>query len=344
MKKLLIVHTGGGLGDVLLAAPLIDAVHETWPECEVDFLARRSTAPAVETHEGLHKLLVMDNSAPKLGEIWGWAKRLRAEKYDAACVLWSKTNLAFMLYLARMPVRVGQDSRFSYSWTYTHKVKVRSEHGDTHSHWSDILMDYVRAIGVNPVSIKYGFKIKPEAKEKAAQLLQELPQGEGPIIGFHSSKGMKLDSRRWPVEVFASWAAALHKELGARLIYTGSAGEAELVGEVQKLAGVPALNLAGRTNVQELAAVSSMCRVFVCPDSGPMHLACLSGTPTVGVYALEEDFPERWAPVGAPSRKVRPNPTGCPPGCIKGKCPDFRCYKSVTPGMVVNAVKELLEM
>lgn len=340
MRRILVVHTGGGLGDVLLATPVVDALQAAWPQAEIDFLARASTAAAVERHPHVRELLTMPASAPRLAQVPGWAARLRARRYDAALVLWSRTALAWMLALAGIPVRVGQASRLAYSWLYTHRVRVRSEEGDEETHWTEVLLDYVRALGVEPPPPHPRFVIPAAAHERAAALLQGLGT---PRVGFHSSKGMRLEPGRWPVDVFAGWARALHDRLGAHLVLTGGPDEVDLVAEVERLAGVPALNLAGRTDVPTLAAVASRCDVFVCPDSGPMHLAALVGTPTVGVYALEEDFPRRWAPVGARTRIVRPVPTGCRPGCRKGTCPDFRCYRVVTPDMVVDAVRGLLE-
>lgn len=342
MKRILVVHTGGGLGDVLLATPVLDALQAAWPEVSIDFLARSGTAAAVERHPVVRELLTMPSAAPSLGELPAWAARLRARRYDAALVLWSRTSLAWMLFLAGIPTRVGQGSRLGYSWLYTHRVRIRSEHGDTTTHWTEILLDYVRALGVQPAPPVPRFVIPREARAKADHLLGDLPPGSGPVVGFHSSKGLRLEPGRWPVDVFAGWARALHRDLGARLVLTGGSDEVDLVAAVAAQADVPVLDLAGRTDVPTLAAVAARCDAFVCPDSGPMHLAAVVGTPTVGVYALEEDFPLRWAPRGGPSRLVRPSPTGCRPGCRKGTCPDFQCYRVVQPELVVQAVRDLL--
>ncbi len=345
MKRILVVHTGGGLGDVLLSTPVLDALRGAWPEAEIDFLARSGTAPVLEGNPAVHCLLRMPQAAPTPGGLPSWVARLRRRRYEAGLVLWSRTPLAWMLFLAGIPVRVGQDSRIGYSWLYTHRVRVRSEHGDTSTHWSEILLDYVRALGVEPE--KFGpprprFMVPDQARARAEELLRELPPGDGPVVGLHSTKGLPLEPGRWPVDVFAGWAGSLHRDLKARLILTGGPDEVGLVGSVARLAGVETLNLAGRTDLATLAAVASRCEVFVCPDSGPMHLAAAMGVPTVGVYALDEDFPRRWAPL-APSRRIlRPEQRSCPAGCRKATCPDFHCYRAVLPEQVVEAVAELL--
>lgn len=341
MKRILVVHTGGGLGDVLLSTPVLQALHHAWPEAELDFICARSTAPALRGNPHLRELIVFEGrKAPRLpGEALRWAQKLKQRSYDAALVLWSATGWAWTLWLAGIPIRVGQGSRLAYSFLYTHRVRVRSEHGDTHSHWTDILLDYVRALGLDPPTPEVTYVLPPDAEQTAASLI---PPGEGPLIGFHTGKGIPLEPGRWPVAAFATWARALEEELGARLVFTGGPGEVDLVAEVVRLADSQGLNLAGSTDLPTLAAVARQCQVFVCPDSGPMHLAAAVGTPVVGIYALEEDFPQRWAPFGTRHRIVRPAVRNCHPGCLKSTCPDFRCYWQVEAKEIVNCVLVLL--
>ena len=100
--------------------------------------------------------------------------------------------------------------------------------------------------------------------------------------------------------------------------------------------------LAGSTDVPTLGALAAACDLFVCPDSGPMHVAAAAGARVLGVYALEEDFPQRWAPFSPSSQVLRPRPAGCRPGCRKAECPDFRCYASVSEEALLSAARELL--
>lgn len=342
MQKILIVHTGGGLGDLLLSTPVIEALAYNFPQAKIDFLAKRSTSPAIKNHPLLNKIITLDNSEPTWKEIFTLSQKLRQENYDASLVLWSKTKIAFMLLLARIPVRVGQDSRLSYSWTYTHKVKIRSEHNDTQTPWGEILLDYVRALNLPIPAYTYKFIIPPEAQERATKLLQRLPDLPGPIIGLHPSKGISNPDQRWPVDVFAQYAKILVEKLQARLIITGGPQEEKMIAKLIELNDLPCLNLAGQTDVDTLAAVAKKCQVFICPDSGPMHLASICGTPVIGIYALKEDFPRRWAPVGKSSLSIIPCPNTCSRHCLKAQCPDFQCYQQITPQQILQAVEDIL--
>jgi ADP-heptose:LPS heptosyltransferase len=339
MKKILIIHTAGGVGDVLLSTCVIDALAQAHPEAQIDFLCLARNAAILEGHPGLRKVMTIEHKAPKGLDWWAWVQRLRAEKYEAALVLWSATGLAWMLVAAGIPIRVGQDSRLLYSFTYTHKVRIRSEHGDSHSHWTEILLDFVRALGIQPGPARVHFSPTAAVREQAKDMIQPL---KGPIFGFHSTKGLSLATSRWPTAAFAQWAKALHDELGATLIFTGTPNDQEIVEAIIGQAQLERyLNLCGKTDLPLLAALAAECDAFLCPDSGPMHVAAAAGARVVGIYALAEDFPQRWAPHCSHRRILRPQPVGCRPGCIKANCPDFRCYFEVRSAEVVEAVRSV---
>lgn len=342
--RALIVHTGGGLGDVLLSGPVIDALSEAG--YEVDFLARKSTSVAVAGHPNLSELLTIESKdPPNLKAMREWAARLKAREYDLCFLLWSTSRWAWTLYLSSIPQRVGQDSRLLYSFLFTHRVRIRSEHGDDTTHWTEILLDYPRAVGIAPPEkVQPCFSLSQENRNEAQERLNEFDFGslDGPLIGFHSGKGLELTSQRWPVDRFAQFARELQEQLNARLVLTGGPQEIEIVGAISSQLQLPHANLSGKTRLPVLAALAEACDLFVCPDSGPMHLAAAVKTPVVGIYALDEDFPKRWAPFGVPHRIIRPPRPACPPGCKKPTCPNFSCYLKVQPSEVVAAASQLL--
>ena len=340
MKKILIVHTAGGVGDVLLSTSVIHALGQAHPQAEIDFLCLAKNAAILEGHPRLRKILRLERKSPAAGRDWlNWVKRLRQERYDAGLILWSVTGLAWLLVAAGIPIRVGQDSRLLYSFTYTHKVRIRSEHGDTQSHWTDILLDYVRALGLQPGPAQVHFSPPDSARQRAQALVGSLQR---PLIGFHSTKGLALTAARWPTAAFAQWARALHDDLGATLLFTGTPNDQEIVASIIEQAKMDRhLNLCAQTDLPTLAAISAECDAFVCPDSGPMHVAAAAGARVVGIYALAEDFPSRWAPCCAHRRILRPQPVNCRRHCVKSECPDFQCYFQVRPEEVVEAVRSV---
>ena len=71
-----------------------------------------------------------------------------------------------------------------------------------------------------------------------------------------------------------------------------------------------------------------------------MHIAAAVGTPTVGVFALRTDLPNRWAPLGEHVAVIEPS-YPCPPWCRKETCRTFDCYRALDPIAIVAAARSV---
>jgi ADP-heptose:LPS heptosyltransferase len=106
--------------------------------------------------------------------------------------------------------------------------------------------------------------------------------------------GAASGSRRWPVERFAE-VVRWGRERGERVVLTGSAAEAEAVLALARAAGLgDDAVLAGRTDLEELAAVVAAARLVVAGDTGVAHLASAYRTPSVLLFGPVR--PAEWGP------------------------------------------------
>ncbi len=136
--RALLYCAGGGIGDSLVASLVARALHRRFER--VDALTLPAHAPLLERVPDVDGVLLDDG-----GDDAALAQRLAGSKYDACVVTWATRRTARVPQRAAIPVRVGQARRF-YSFRFTHRVVVRSERGDVTSHWSQILLDFARAI------------------------------------------------------------------------------------------------------------------------------------------------------------------------------------------------------
>ncbi|MEW5725364.1 MAG: lipopolysaccharide heptosyltransferase II, partial [Thermodesulfobacteriota bacterium] len=147
-------------------------------------------------------------------------------------------------------------------------------------------------------------------------------------------------AKEWPADRFAAAAdLILDENPGAALIF-GSASEAAAAGRVAAVMRRRAVDLAGRTNLAEAAALIARCTLFLTNDSGLMHLAAAVDTPLVAVFGSTN--PVTTSPTGRRQRLVR-KPVECAP-CLKTHCdrPRQVCMDLITPGEVAAAALELL--
>lgn len=121
------------------------------------------------------------------------------------------------------------------------------------------------------------------------------------VSGFALPEGFALllpgasptrPGKRWPAAHFAELAARLRRPV----VLCGGPAETALAREIMAL--TPGLlNLAGRTDLRQLAAVARRASLAIGNDSGPTHLAAAASCPTIALFGAESD-PALCAPRG----------------------------------------------
>jgi ADP-heptose:LPS heptosyltransferase len=316
--RALLYCAGGGVGDSLVASGVVDA------------LTLRSHAPVLERVPDVDGVLVDDG-----GEERALANRLAERRYGACIVTWATPRTARVPQAAGIPIRVGQSRRF-YSFRFTKRVLVRSERGDVTSHWSDILLDYARAIGCDVQVDRYRFNPTPEDEREADAL-----RISGRFAILNPCNAVASRSRAWPLEAWIALARALHERFEAPVLITGSESDAPIADSIARRADDPEIaSIAGRTTIGAFGALARRAAIFVGITTGSMHVAAAVGCPTVGIFPFQSDFPDRWAPLGAQTAIVRPS-YPCHRGDTKERCRDYACIANLDLPRILSAAELL---
>ena len=102
-------------------------------------------------------------------------------------------------------------------------------------------------------------------------------------------------AKRWPAEKYAMLARHL-ADRGVTPVVIGGKTEADL-GALITLICPTAIDLTGRTSLGELYDLAARAAVVVGNDTGPMHLAAVSGAPSLVLFGPDSD-PSITAPRG----------------------------------------------
>jgi len=194
-----------------------------------------------------------------------------------------------------------------------------------------------------------GFDL-PSDDDGRLRLRRPLPDIEGvlptsvgvPIVVAHP--GTSAPARAYPEQL---WATAVDRLVadGWHVALTGSAGEQPLIQRIIDAAADPSpenvLDMAGRLDVAQLAALLERAEVTVVANTGPAHLSAAVGTPVVSLFAPVVPA-LRWAPFGVPVQLL---------GDQVAPCRDTRwttcriaghpCLTSVSAEHIASAVRQL---
>jgi ADP-heptose:LPS heptosyltransferase len=325
----LVVCAGGGIGDVLLATPVMRALRARYER--VVALTAPAHRDVLAGNPDLADVLVDDSSFLEM------RRRISRGRFDVAVVTWATARAAALPFAAGIPVRVGQSRRL-YSPLFNRRVTVRSELGDRTTHWTQVLLDYARALGCDVEDATPVFAFDERASSEAEALLADAGVA-GEYAVLHPTRGIAAARARWPTERLGMLGRTLRDAFALPIVVSGDAADRSIAESVATKAG--ATSLAGRTSIGAFGALAAGARFVVAMDSGPMHVAAAVGAPTVGIFALQSDEPERWRPLGRRTEIVRPS-YPCPPSHRKETCPDFACVRELAIGPVIGAVGRVL--
>jgi ADP-heptose:LPS heptosyltransferase len=148
---------------------------------------------------------------------------------------------------------------------------------------------------------------------------------------------------RWHTRCFASLTDRIEKELSAKVVVIGGAGDLELAREIALQTQTQPLILTGTTDLLQLAAILRRCNLLVSADTGPMHMATAVGTKVLALFGAAD--PGRTGPVGAGHMVIQARSVSCMP-CRSRKCSnDFymECMEEISVDEVFCTVVEMLK-
>lgn len=325
----LLYCAGGGIGDSLVASVVARALRSRFGR--VDALTLPGHRSTLERCADIDAVLVDDGET-----VEELAAIVRERGYDASVTTWATSRAARVVHRAGIPIRVGQARRL-YSNLFTHRVVVRSELGDVTSHWVDILLDYARAIDCDTNSRVPSFVPTEQDRIDAGSLILSLSKDDFVIL--HPTNAIAPKRGIWPVEGWSALARRLSEVFGFPVLLSGAPADRAINDAIVVQSG--AASIAGALGIGGFGALAARARAFVGITTGSMHVAAAVGTPTIGIFPFQTDFPERWAPLGARTGVVRAS-YPCHPGDTKETCADYACIAKLDVPRITAAVSALL--
>lgn len=349
------------IGDVLLATPLIRALHERWPDAPLDTLIYAGQEQVLEGNPDVQSVI----TTPKHPTTREHVAQLRqmGRRYDlGVSVSTSDRALLSLLAFARdrysvvpAPDERGgrRDAWKSWICRSTLVADPNARHTLETNHRLGLLA------GVSP-----GYEVRLPRRPESHQLLERLLPGiwtRSPYAVLHLTPG--LPYKRWRL---AGWAA-LARYLGDQkfdLVLTGAAGAEEraYLDEAVRLLPDGVHDVAGKLRLADLTVLLEHCALYVGPDTLATHMAAAVGAPTVAIFGPTN--PLVWAPWPRgykgpvpPFRRTGTQrtgnvmlvqgPGGCVPcqqqGCERHRTSRSDCLDQLDPVHVIAAAAAVLD-
>lgn len=301
------------LGDVVMMTPILRALRERFPGAEVTVLAKPHAADLLLESELADKVITFDFPWTARAEkykpsrydrsIIDLVRRLREEKFDITIDGRMDVRSSALAYATGAPTRIGYDFGGG-GFLLTHALRASPDDDHRAHDWLSLLepLDDGRwNDGGRSTPAELGKRFAPQLKVSVAEradaerLLRSFGVQDGDrIVGIHP--GASRPRGRWPLDHFAWVADSLASRYGSRCIVfvdpEGYGADMPVRSEAHFVSA----------SLREMMALMTCCDVFICNDSGPMHIADALEVPVVGIFTTGNPVWHR--PFGENQRSV----------------------------------------
>jgi heptosyltransferase II len=271
MTKVLIIQTAF-IGDVILATPLIEKIHETYPHAQVDFLLRKGNEGLLENHPLLRGIIIWDKKKGKYAQLKSLVKLIRAERYDYAINLqrFLTTGLITVLSGAKQTVGFNKNPlSVFFSRRYPHMINK----SDGRIHEVERNLSLIGTLVPNSGLVRPKLYPSPANFEKVKQ--------EVPYVSI--SPTSVWFTKQYPLEKWIKVIDLISPQYKVFLL-GGKIDEDACLAIRSGTSHPQVVVMAGMLSFLESAALMKGAAMNYVNDSAPMHLASAMDAPVTAIF------------------------------------------------------------
>jgi len=332
------------IGDVLLGAPVFNALKGAYPGIKTTALVPSGTEDMLTLNPDVDEVLVTDKKSGAIGSL-KLLGELRKRKFDLAINMTEGDRGALIAYFSGAGHRIGVDpmGRGFIGKRYLFNDVVVPKYDGRHRVEMDL--DLLGPLGIEVKEPKLAIYASDEDREFVMNLLAA--GGVGPDYRY----AVVHPTSRWMFKCWREEAVAETVDyldsIGLKPVLTSGPDrtEREMVSRITGLVKCEPIDLSGRLSLKRLAALLQMAELFFGVDTAPMHMAAAAGTRVVALFGPSDS--EIWGPYTDRKKVViKRDGFDCIPcrqdGCDGTK--QSRCLDAITVEDAVSAIDEVMAL
>ena len=317
IKNILVISLSN-IGDVILTFPVIDVLKRDFPSAPLSVVVGPKAKRLLEDNPHIKEVLIFDKRQGPFAQL-RWILKLRQEKFDLVVDL-RNTAIPFLVSSKyRTLLAIGEQKNIHMKEKHLSRLKVIHDFGDEPIERFALFINREEAVYIENL-------LKPHvgAEEKFI------------VVGPGAANHLK----RWRSDSFAEVCDELIKRYKIKIVLVGDKNDEQTVRAVVKEMKNKPLDLCGKTDLKQLAALLKSAVLVIANDSGIMHMASYLNVPTIAIFGPTN--PIKYGPWGKNSHLVK-NTAVCT-ACEKpNRQHAHQCMDDIHPQEVLNTVKAAME-
>jgi len=295
----ILIQSMGGIGNTLMATPLIHATRELYPKARIDVLTSPGAAELLKKEPDIDSVISeQEGNDYSKTAYWRMIRDLYRSHYDAALLTLNAVTFRFAArsVLARVPIRLIHEYAFQshddFTSAFSKVIPKRSE-----AHDVECNLDLLRFLsGTSTEAGPLRIHLDDSEITEARQVLLKCgynPERQTVAVCPGSSGWMSF--KRWPLGSYIGLVKKLliNNENLNVLCFSGPDEKDEVDQWIDSVQSERFFLVRG-LGLRTYAAAIKWCDVIVTNDSLPMHLAAALQRPVVALFGPTD--PKRTAP------------------------------------------------
>lgn len=336
MYKRIFVCNRAGLGDVILANPVLKALKHKFPDSKITLMVGWDAVDIVEDLDFIDEVITYayekQRGIPDLihmvRKVW---------RYDLAILLDFKYRSAFMAFLAGIPIRAGIEHKRKLFLTHP-MLKPPDWESTYEPHNYAKIIKY--SLGIELDAAMLDQLCLPAAKPHDINAVDQLLTAQGtikdtPLITI--APFTSWTPKDWPIGYYRQLTERLSLRYPHKIILIGLGSDCDKLDGLDQNPRV--INLMGKTTLAQTIEVIRRSGLFIGGCSAPLHIAGACNTPYVVPYGPTS--PSRWAP-RSPGIVITRNPACGPCNVNMTGCAEKPCMMDITVEEMYEACVKML--
>jgi heptosyltransferase-2 len=340
----IVVRGTNWIGDAAMSVPALRELSRIFPKAEIVLHTKQAVEGLFEDADFIDRILPFEQRRSKIKQTVAQADTLGEEDFDLAILFPNSFESALATKLARIPRRIGYNKDLR-GLLLTDPIAVPAWKDKQHEvfYYLNLIAEVERRY-LGQATVGSGIpdatiNVSEERREAAREMLRNSGADlSRPIVAIGAGSTNSM-AKRWGAAKFAELNDRLKNESGAETVLMGAPSESDVAEEVIAWSEAKPIDLTGKTDVAQAAAVLSVVDLLVSNDMGLAHIAPAVGTRTAVIFGPTNPVTTR--PFSDNAVVIR-NDVECSP-CMLRECPiDHRCMTGITVEHVSAVCRDML--
>lgn len=332
--KHILIENALGMGDLIMLTPTLRKIKELYPECVLSVVSYPGNLRMIDRLSYVDNVYAIDKKKFMGRFLPGF--HFTGQDY-VVFTTW-QSQLTWMAWIARVPHRAGVCKENHYGQKLVH-TRISNDEEFSDEYKAKALARQVgEGLGID-IEIDDATEVSAPSDEEIEECRRIMSRN-----GKRSSRPYAViapfgdTARDISAEVINDIVKYLDEKYGMDSVIVHN----KRMEALNPLENVPhVVDLCGKTNIRQMAAVIQNAALAVVTDSGPMHVACSLGVETAAVFS-SGNF-SRWHP----RRHGHFVKIDCPcspcDGGMSRSCTNPKCMDGITSEMVYEKIDEAID-